>query len=316
MFTKIKQRIERNLIDEIKNLSATDLEKVGTHMLSVLENIEMLNHGINKEGRPCGYTVDSFSQDASIVGEYSVERDYFTDFSEDEEGGCYKKIHKDIMHALSHGGENLQKIYLITSQEEIPSFRKKFNKTKDFIENSDTVNIIDARLMAQEIYKQTIDSADNMSFYKGYFPNFIQECENYEYYGKIPAPCDNFCRDMAVLDKLDRHFQKKHSLCLLYGVSGSGKTQSVIEYVHYKSSDFQNYIWIAGDDWPVETSLSSIKRTRGGVPVNSPRKCPHPRKLRFEFTLKFLKNFIISCTSSFLWYNTVMYAYKKTVNRG
>ena len=96
MFSKIKQRIEKNLIEEIKSLSATDLEKVGHYLLSVLEEKELVHHGINKEGRPCGYTVDSFSQDATIVGEYSVEKDYFTDYSEEDGRRCYKKIHKDI----------------------------------------------------------------------------------------------------------------------------------------------------------------------------------------------------------------------------
>ena len=42
----------------------------------------------------------------------------------------------------------------------------------------------------------------------------------------------------------------------------------MIEYVHYKAKEFQNYIWIAGDDWQADTSLSSIQRTRGGIPVN------------------------------------------------
>lgn len=107
-----------------------------------------------------------------------------------------------------------------------------------------------------------------MNFYKDYFPNFAQEFENYEYYGKIPSLCDNFCRDTKVLDKIDQFFQKTTPICLLYGVSGSGKTQTAIEYVHYKASEFQNYIWIAGDDWPAETSLSAIQRTRGGIPIN------------------------------------------------
>lgn len=268
MFSRIKQRIERNLIDEIKNLSATDLECVGTYMLNILEKITLVQHGINKDGRPCGYTVDSFSQDGSIAVEFSVKKDYFTNYFEDGGERHYRKIHEDIVHALSHGGSNLKKIYLITSQEEIPSFRKEFNKTKDFLENRNRLFILDARLLAQEIYKQTVECVDNINYYKDYFPNYAQEFENYEYYGKIPSLCDNFCRDTKILDKVDHFFQKDTSICLLYGVSGSGKTQTAIEYVHYKASEFQNYIWIAGEDWPAEISLSAIKRTRGGIPVN------------------------------------------------
>ena len=70
------------------------------------------------------------------------------------------------------------------------------------------------------------------------------------------------------MDKIDQFFQKSPTICLLYGVSGSGKTQTAIEYIHYKVSEFENYIWIAGDDWPAKTSLSAIQRTRGGIPIN------------------------------------------------
>ena len=78
--------------------------------------------------------------------------------------------------------------------------------------------------------------------------------ENYEYYGKIPALCDNFCEDKKILEKIDKHFKKGKNICLLFGVSGSGKTQLIIDYVHCKAKEFQNYIWITGDDWAADTS--------------------------------------------------------------
>lgn len=62
MFHRISKKIEKNLIDEIKNLSASDLEYVGNYILCIIENQDMVHHGINKEGRPSAYTVDSFSQ--------------------------------------------------------------------------------------------------------------------------------------------------------------------------------------------------------------------------------------------------------------
>lgn len=268
MFERIKQKIEKNLIDEIKNLSASDLEYVGNYLLSILENQVIVHHGINKDGRPSGYTVDSFSQNASVIGEYSVEKDYFTNYSEVKGIRFYKKIHKDIEHARNHGGDNLKKIYLLTSQEEIPSFRKEFNKSKDFLDNRDKIQILDARLLAQEIYRQSVANVDHLAFYKEYFPDFAKELENYEYYGKIPPLCNNFCEDKNILKQIEKYYEKGTPICLLFGVSGSGKTQSVIEYVRYKAKEFQNYIWITGDDWPSETSLSSIQRTRGGMPIN------------------------------------------------
>lgn len=51
-------------------------------------------------------------------------------------------------------------------------------------------------------------------------------------------------------------------------MSGSGKTQTAIKYVHYKANEFQNYVWVVGEDWKRETSLSAIQRARGGMPIN------------------------------------------------
>ena len=36
VFHRIKQKIEKNLIDEIKNLSASDLEYVGKYILCII----------------------------------------------------------------------------------------------------------------------------------------------------------------------------------------------------------------------------------------------------------------------------------------
>ena len=57
MFTKIQQRIEIYLIAE-KNLSAEELEDVGTHVLSSLENKELVHRGINKDVNYFG-TIDN-----------------------------------------------------------------------------------------------------------------------------------------------------------------------------------------------------------------------------------------------------------------
>lgn len=265
MYNYIKQRIEANLMDEIKNLSAGDLEYVGHYMISVIEGERLIHHGLNKYGKPVGYTVDTFSSNSEVVGEYTVDKDYFTDYTINGDDN-YKKLCNDINHALKFSSV-VRKIYLICSQEEIPSFRGNFAKMNIFIQNRDKIFIYDCREIAKTIYQQAKDNEEDAVFYKSFFPNFAQEFDNYEYYGKIPMSCDNYCKDSKILDKLDQ-FYKTHNICVLYGVSGSGKTQTAIEYVHYKRGEFQNYIWINGQDWKKDTSLSSISHSRGGASIN------------------------------------------------
>lgn len=97
----INQRIIKDLIDEIACLSPTDLELVGHEVISLQENQRLIHHGINKDYKPSGYTVDSFSNDSLIVVEYSTDKDYFTDISP-KLTDCYKKIQNDIKHAIGH----------------------------------------------------------------------------------------------------------------------------------------------------------------------------------------------------------------------
>ncbi|MDG2632469.1 tetratricopeptide repeat protein [Vibrio parahaemolyticus] len=268
IFEIIKQRVVKELIQEVKSLSATDIELVGHNLVSVLNNQRMVHHGLNKDYRPAGYTVDSFAQNSSVIAEYSVERGYFEN-NGTSAAPSYRKIDKDLEHAFSHNQtQTLSKIYLISSQEEIPSFRSNFNKTSWYLSHGRIIEILDARELAKIIYEQSVTNSSLASFYKQFFPSLSHNLDNYEYYGKLPTQCDSHVNDIDVINSLDEHYLSGHSVCVLSGVSGSGKSEAAISYVHHKSEEYENYIWISGDDWKDNTPLASIQRTRGGSPIN------------------------------------------------
>lgn len=269
MFEYIKQRILKNLIEEIECLSATNLELVGHNLISILDNKRMIHHGINKDYMPVGYTVDSFTNDSSSITEYSADKSYFEDKSKKTDTiPFFEKIENDIKHALEHSSQKRpNKVYLITSQAEPPSFRSEFNKTLIAQQNSDIVVIYDSRELAKLIYEQSIESGDYASYYKQFFPGYSQSLDNYEYYGRIPSFCDKHISDSHSIEKIKSHLIN-HEICIISGISGSGKTQLAIDYIHTEKNQFENYLWISGEDWKKDTSLSSIQRTRGGSPVN------------------------------------------------
>ena len=266
LFEHIKKRIVKSLIEEIVCLDPADLELVGHNIISINECKRMIHHGLNKDYKPSGYTVDSFTDDSTIVAEYSTEKNYFVD-STPNASSTYEKIFNDINHAISHN-TLLNKIYLISNQEEPPSFRSKFNTTQLAQSRGNCIIIYDAREIAKFIYEQSITSPGYADFYKQFFPGFSQDLNNYEYYGKIPAQCEKHISDTGILYAIKNHFAQGHNICILHGLSGSGKTQAVIDYVHYEEKNFANYIWITGDDWKGDTSLNAIQRTRGGSPIN------------------------------------------------
>ncbi|EOE0253921.1 tetratricopeptide repeat protein [Enterobacter hormaechei] len=278
----IKKRIIGNLIGEVVELDASSLEIVGHSLIELLEENRLIHHGLNKEYRPVGYTVDTFSQGFTVAGEYSAEKEYFhgkvskASAGQDTEGDnpeapvtTYAKIEKDVQHVLDHAAGKLpQKIYLICSQEEPESFRAKFNCTAIAQEHGERLNILDARELARLIFEFSTQNHTAAAFYTGFFPGFSQDLDNYAYYGKAPASCENHVSDAAVVVAIRDHFAQGNRVCLLTGISGSGKTQATIDYLHQEGSRYENYLWISGGDWKPDSSLSSVQRARGGVAVN------------------------------------------------
>jgi len=268
VFEHVKKRIIDGLIDEIGGLDAVGIELVGHNVLSVLLGKRLVHHGINREYKPSGYTVDSFSQDSAIVCEYSTEAGFFN-VSEAKTNPHFKKIDKDIAHALSHRPPNgPDRIYLVSNREEPPSFRSEFNGTATGQAHGGVVEFFGARELAKEIYDQSVRNPECATFYRQAFPGFAQDFDNYEYYGKVPGRCESHLSEAEALRAVRAHFESGERVCVLHGLSGAGKTQAAIDFVHGESARFENYIWIAGDDWKDGTPLSSVQRARGGVPIN------------------------------------------------
>lgn len=284
----IKKRIIGNLIDEVVMLDASMLEVVGHSLIELIEEKRLVHHGLNKDYRPVGYTIDTFSQDFLVAGEYSAEKDYFQGkVSKVPEGQVvaggnstgevsaaapvptYNKIESDVKHVLEHAAGRLpNKIYLICSQEEPESFRAKFNRTAIAQEHGERLNILDARELAKLIYEFSTQNQTAAAFYASIFLGFSQDLDNYAYYGKAPASCEYHVSDAAAMLAIRGHFNPRQPVCLLTGLSGSGKTQAAIDYLKQEGKHYENYLWISGSDWKENTSLSSIQRARGGVAVN------------------------------------------------
>ncbi|MEZ3137396.1 tetratricopeptide repeat protein [Stutzerimonas kunmingensis] len=265
----IRKRVTKDLIEELADIDATSLELIGHKVIESIESTELVHHGINKDYKPVGHTVDTFSQDFRVVGEYSTEEDYFEDDSGRKKLNRFDKIEKDINHALALSGDTPpERIYLVSHKEEPASFRKKFNQSDIGKQHSGRVVFLDARELARYILKGSLDNPNAADYYRQFLPDFAQNLDNYEYYGRVPPACANHQSEELFIEEIERHFASGQRVCVLHGLSGSGKTQAAIDYVHRTLTEYENYIWIAGEDWKPDVPLSAIKRTRGGVAIN------------------------------------------------
>ncbi|GEC41723.1 tetratricopeptide (TPR) repeat protein [Sinorhizobium meliloti] len=265
----IKKRVIRDLIEEIADLDAASFELMGHKVIELIESKGLVHHGLNKDHRPVGYTVDTFSQDFTIVGEYSTGQDYFEDASGGKNENKFTKIENDISHAIDKAGSiTPAKIYLVSSAEEPPSFRGKFNKTDLAAKHSDKTVFLDSRQLAEKIFEYSRDRPQAAEFFRFYLPDFSQNLDNYEYYGLTPPVCANHQSEPLFREAIRGHFASGRPVCVLHGLSGSGKTQAAIDFVHSEGAAYGNYLWVAGDDWGENVPLTAIKRSRGGVDIN------------------------------------------------
>jgi len=265
----IKKRILRDLIDELADVDSTTLELIGHKVIETRESPHLVHHGINKDYKAVGYTVDSFSQDGALVGEYSTQADYFDDASGAKKEHRYDKIIADVQHAMHHGGPSApNKIYLVSSREEPPSFRQGFNQSSLAQEHRERLIFLDARELATTIFESARQRPTAVDFFRHYLPDFAQNLDNYEYYGRIPPACINHQSEPLFLAAIRKHFTSGQHICVLSGLSGSGKTQAAVEFAHASIPEFGNYLWISGDDWKNGVPLSAVKRSRGGVAIN------------------------------------------------
>jgi tetratricopeptide (TPR) repeat protein len=270
MFDRIKQHILNRLINEISCLDAAELEVVADNVISYKEAKRLIHRGVNKNYKPVKSTIDAYTDDSTIAVECSTDQKYF--LSSSSKGATsprFVKVENDIYHAINHKPPTgPDKIYLITNQEEIPGFRSQFNATPVFAQHGNKIIIYDSRELAKLIYDQARENKNMFAFYREAFPDFAANMDNYEYYGKVPSQCTNHINTPEIVNLIARHFSSGKPICILHGISGSGKTQSAIQYIHSEKDEYDNILWLAGEDWKPDTTLSSIHRTRGGAAIN------------------------------------------------
>ncbi|WP_018605557.1 tetratricopeptide repeat protein [Uliginosibacterium gangwonense] len=266
----IKKRVINDLICELADIDSVSLEIVGHKVIETLESKTLVHHGINKNHRPVGYTVDTFSQDFTVIGEYSTEDGYFEDSSGRRKENRFDKIENDLKHALAMSGATPpSKVYLVSIKEEPASFRGNFNKSQIPEDDRKRVSFLDARELAKIIFKSSTENSLAADFYRHYLPDFSQNLDRYEYFGRLPTACSNHQVEEPFIEAITRHFAAGIEVCVLYGLSGSGKTQAAIDYVQAALPEFGTYLWISGADWPEGIPLTAIKRARGGVAINA-----------------------------------------------
>lgn len=110
--------------------------------------MQLIHRGTDSKGQPRRSTVDSYSSDGKVVGEYSVDQKYFGDL---------EKPKRDIEHALKVHPQ-AEKIYLLASVRMKPSEGKLMATLCDKQQKTHSIKIswYDGEEIAKYILKELL----------------------------------------------------------------------------------------------------------------------------------------------------------------
>lgn len=249
------------IIDELKLIDSTELEEMG-HI--ILENIcqkNLLLKGHTVEGESVGYTLDSYSGDAKIVGEYSRQKNYF------DKGSKFKKIIGDIKHSI-HLAPQVKNIYLFSNQLMGPSagmsLAKLCHRVDRFLNR--TIEIYDARRIAEYIVDNLFVKDLVVKKLVDFLPLLSKLRDMQTITNALPLVEKNYVSRESEEEKIIEKLHQANHL-LVAGISGIGKTSTVITVCHKIKQDYDIIVWLEGKDVTIG-NLKSVSISRLGINQN------------------------------------------------
>lgn len=204
-----------NVKNVLESLDSARFEKLCYVFMDYITGERLHHRGENIRGDAVGYTVDSYSDDGRTVGEYSVDRKYFSEL---------KKPEQDIIHAYKKFPK-LKSLYLCVGIEATPSqgiditdlceeYDEKYNINIQWFDSRSIAEVISTEIIGKNrVLKKMIDIISDLAEAIG--KNSIGS--------NIPELPENYSFPNITTKRLLEELEKNHFL-YLHGISGIGKT--------------------------------------------------------------------------------------------
>lgn len=211
------------LIQEIEGLNSSQFERLCYILVDALSGRSLIHKGIDSRGRPRRSTVDSYSDDGTIVGEYSVDRNYFSNLSKPE---------GDIDHALREHPQ-VQKIYLLAGVQIRPSEGKGMaalcsKMQKRFQGKQGKIIWYDAERIARYILKDLLTQTELVRKISEFLPTLNSIYLSSPDTAVFPKLPQNYQVNPVAVEKAYQMLSTSQVL-LLTGISGVGKSTFAVK---------------------------------------------------------------------------------------
>lgn len=206
---------QEKIAQEIENLGSSQFERLCYILVTAISGMQLIHRGTDSRGQPRRSTVDSYSSDGKVVGEYSVDQKYFCDL---------EKPQRDIEHALKVHPQT-EKIYLLASVRMKPSEGKSMAALCDKLQKANSIKIFwydgeeIAKYVLKELLRKTVIVEKLMEFLPSLHGIYLSTPNT----AVLPTLPPNYQIDPAVCDASYGLLIEKKIL-FLTGISGIGKS--------------------------------------------------------------------------------------------
>ena len=220
------------LTQEIEGLDSLRFEKLCYILTDALSGKKLIHKGTDSRGQPRRSTVDSYSDDGTIVGEYSVDKNYFSDLS---------KPRGDINHALREHPQ-VNKIYLLSGVRMRPSEGKNITALCHEMQMCFQGDVFwyDAEELAKYILKDLLPKTEIVRRLSKFLPclkSIYLSSPNTVVFPKLPP---NYQTAPETIEKAYQILTSRRVL-LLTGFSGIGKSALAVKLAGKLLEDEQLY---------------------------------------------------------------------------
>ncbi|TDL70015.1 AAA family ATPase [Paenibacillus amylolyticus] len=254
-----KNYIER-LSGNIRLLNSIEFEQFGHKILQSMIPQKLNHKGQNLTGAPIGYTVDSYTDNLEIIGEYSVDNGYF--------GGKFEKPLNDVQHALKTSNY-LKQIHLFSNQYSPPkgaiSIREQISELIKIKGLKVEVVVYDAVDICNYILDSMI-MLDTINELLNYLPDLRSILSEYNITNMIPLLENTYMKRKE--EETVKRKMEIYPLVYIHGISGIGKSSLLISIAHQLKKEFDITIWINASNGLTEDSLSSYYMEKAGFKQN------------------------------------------------
>ncbi|TDU68131.1 hypothetical protein EI77_03248 [Prosthecobacter fusiformis] len=221
--------------------------------------MSLIHRGLNRDGKPVGYTVDTFSTDRTLVGEYSSEAGYFE--------SPFTKLCADCHHVKNQAPQ-VRFLYLISTQAcRNSDWPKVLNAAFNVIGDEVKLEIYDRDRIALEIYDRAIKENNLVEYFADFLPSLWKAWTEHAISHAVPDLPPDYVDDQVRTTVLNDALSA-NQVVAINGISGSGKSYAATAYAKTSHVAFRNVFWISGKDIEGLQSLQAVTVARLGVSIN------------------------------------------------